>query len=967
MQKIPAHDITARDTTGQDPVEPNSADIAIVGIGCRLPGASTVDELWDLVSAGASTFEQVPAAESRRFGYSDRHVADPDFVPVRSALADFDAFDHEFFAISARDAALMDPQHRVFLETVWAAIEDSGHAGDHQRHNVGLFGSSSSSTYLAGPVAEAGLWDSTDINFSAMLANDKDFLCTRASYTLGLTGLSVVVQSACSSSLLAVHLACAALRRGDCDTAVVGGVSISLPHLGGYLHRTGGIFSRSGRCTPFDSAADGTVKANGAAAVVLRRAADATADRDHVYATIAGSAVNNDGRDKVGYPAPGVSGQAAVIAAALRQAGDNAARVGYIETHGTGTPIGDPIEIRALDQGRRAVQHTGDEPVPSYLGSLKATMGHLDAAAGVAGLIKAALVLDRRSVPPLAGTTTPNPLLRLTDKGFHLPLQLLPAPDLWAAAVSSFGMGGTNVHVVLRRAPEPGRDPQPSGRQLVTVYGSDREAVLASCGALRRHLQAHPDLRLDDVAFTLGVGRLQQSFAVQLAAGSVAELIARLADPTPAPAAELTDRPPVDAGSARRVPLPGTVLRRRRHWVTPAAVAPEIHAVQALSIETSNADRGKSLHREVSLDAVHAIVATLLAEPDLELDDDIFDSGADSMTAIDLIAELKDAFGIGVEYAQLELTRTVRALTTLITELATPSAGDGPVSTVVLQALSSHAQAAVPTANASNLIEVSRTGTRNLFLVHPAGGTTTCYVELARHTGDDLNIIGLYFPERYLGEQLTMRDLAERYLAAIRDHQPTGPYLIGGYSFGGNLAVEIALRLESAGEVVERLVMIDSHPPHAYTFGDCPEQSYLQAFPRLLEVLIPDIRFTETDHATITAPEQVLAAVSEPAWNASTRRELGHFFRIWQENHGVLKRWTPDRDLGCPVLIFEAQRPEPPEILQQLHIADSSVREWQRYLTGQVDYVPVEGDHYSIVRDRDALQVMGRTLCDALR
>ena len=414
MQKIPAHDIPAHeipahDTTGQDPVEPNSADIAIVGMGCRLPGASTVDELWDLVRGGANTFEQVPAAESRRFGYSDRHLADPDFVPVRSALADFDAFDHEFFAISARDAALMDPQHRVFLETVWAAIEDSGHAGDHQRHNVGLFGSSSSSTYLAGPVAEAGLWDSTDINFSAMLANDKDFLCTRASYTLGLTGLSVVVQSACSSSLLAVHLACAALRRGDCDTAVVGGVSISLPHLGGYLHRTGGIFSRSGRCTPFDSAADGTVKANGAAAVVLRRAADATADRDHVYATIAGSAVNNDGRDKVGYPAPGVSGQAAVIAAALRQAGDDAARF----AHRTWVD-------------RMPVLHTGDEPVPSYLGSLKATMGHLDAAAGVAGLIKAALVLDRRSIPPLVGTTTPNPLLGLTDKGFHLPLQLLP-------------------------------------------------------------------------------------------------------------------------------------------------------------------------------------------------------------------------------------------------------------------------------------------------------------------------------------------------------------------------------------------------------------------------------------------------------------------------------------------------------------------------------------------------------------
>lgn len=856
-----------------------TTDTAIIGIGCRLPGATGPSEFWDLIRSGSTTFDTVDEAEARRFGYTDRHFADNAFVPVRSALKDFDSFDADFFGISNRDAALMDPQQRVFLETVWAALADAGHTDDHSTRRIGVFGSSTSSTYLTGPVTDAGLWNSTDINFSAMLANDKDFLCTRTSYTLGLTGPSVVVQSACSSSLLAVHMAKAALARNECDLAIVGGVSISLPHLGGYLQRAGSIFSPSGACRPFDAAADGTVKAHGAAAVVLRRIGDLDPARDRVYAVIAGSAANNDGSDKAGYPAPGVAGQAAVISAALEDSGLPPSQIRYIETHGTGTTLGDPIEIRALAKGR------GNTAQPCYLGSVKATLGHLDAAAGVTGLIKAALVLQQQLIPPLAGFRQANPLLALEDNGFVAPMNEFSLPGgIPAAGVSSFGMGGTNVHVVLRRAH--------AGEGCVET-----------------------------------VARPVPTFA-------------RTRHWVEAPA-------PIDAGALQ---LSGaTVVGSAAGYTTGASAGAGPSPVV------------DSVPRAVTDSVVLELVRDVLADASLELDSDLFDAGADSLDAIDLLAEFRAAWAVELAYSVMERARTPRALAAAVRSSLVEST-TAPTTPEHARQDSERAPLAVLENPAiDNLVTISAGGPRTLFLVHPAGGTTSLYVDLARHTDGALTVMGLAFPESFVGRSHTMRQLAAHYLAAIRFHQPEGPYLIGGYSFGGNLAAEIVLQLQEQGIMVERLVMIDAHPPHAYTSGECTDANYLEAFPRLLQTLLPEVKFLSGEVDTSSA-ERVLEQVSKPKWAQSVRSELVHFFGMWCENHRALKRWTPDSLITCPVLIFEASEPEPQDILDCLGIAITSVHEWERYVSGRIEYVGVQGDHYSIFRDPSALQRMGEVL-----
>ncbi|UJP40454.1 beta-ketoacyl synthase N-terminal-like domain-containing protein [Cellulomonas palmilytica] len=869
-----------REHTRSEPQREHHRDsVSVVGVALRVPGADHPDAFWDLTVHGRTTFEQVDRDDSREAGYRDEQLADPAFVPVRSALGDVAAFDADAFGISARDAALMDPQQRVFLETVRQALDDAGLGvdgdDDLRALRVGVFGSSSSSTYLPGPVTRAGLWDATDLNFSAMLANDKDFLCTRTSYTLGLTGPSVVVQSACSSSLLAVHLARAALLAGECDVAVVGGVSVSLPHLGGYLHRAGSIFSARGTCRPFDAAADGTVKAHGAAAIVLTRTAHAPADR--VYVEVAGSAVNNDGADKVGYPAPSVAGQSAVVAAALRDAGLTADDVRYVETHGTGTAIGDPIELRALALARGLGD--GTTSAPCYLGAVKGNLGHLDAAAGVTGVIKAALVLERGVVPPLAGFSTPNPLL--TTDGFAFPTSPVDAPWLEAAGVSSFGMGGTNVHVVLRRRADRARRP--------AVWG-------------------------------------------------------------------------------------GRTLRRTRHWlddaVATAPVAPAASAglgafaaPVAVPVAAPVTASGSAVVGQVE-PQVLAIARRLLVHPTLAPHDDLVDAGADSLTLVDLLATLRDDVDPALEFADLEQARTVAALAATIAARRTSSdPSPGPDAPAATQG-ADDARPAALTAPVG-LVRVTAPRERTVYLVHPAGGTTTCYAGLAPHLDPRLGVVAIGYPPELVGHGPSLRALAATYLQAIRAAQPHGPYLIGGYSFGGNLAAEMALQLEQAGEEVEHLVMVDSHPPHAYTSGDCGPEDYLAAFPALLHALVPGLRLGPGVAGARDARD-VLERVVEPAWPTSVRDELARFFDMWQENHRALKRWTPDADLTCPVLVVEASRPEPPEVLDRLGIAHTSVREWQRYASSLVAYAPVEGDHYSIFRDDDALATIARALSSVL-
>ncbi|MEH1166758.1 amino acid adenylation domain-containing protein [Micromonospora sp. CPCC 205539] len=499
--------VAARPMEAPTRTAPPADAIAVVGMACRFPGARTPEEFWRIIHDGVDTVREFSTAELLADGADPALVDDPAYVRRGSELADIDRFDAGFFGFTPREAQLLDPQHRLLLECTWEVLERAGHDPEAYPGRIGLFAGSGRSTYLLEHLLTAPDLVNAVGGYQLALSNDKDFLTSRASYKLNLTGPSVSVSTACSSSLVAVHLARQSLLSGESDLAVAGGVSVVPAQRQGYLHHDGGLFSPDGHCRPFDADARGAIAASGIGLVVLRRLTDAIADGDLIHAVIRGSAMNNDGAQRAGYSAPGVAGQVEVVSRALAVAGVAARDIGYLEAHGTGTLFGDPIEVSALTEAFR--RGTADQRFCA-LGSVKASIGHTDAAAGVAGLIKAVLALRHRTLPPAVNVRRSNPAINLATSPFHLPAQAQPWPadgQPRRAAVSSLGMGGTNAHVVLEEAPEratPEAPPTPAGPELLVLSARTPGALDRATTALRGHLGAYPDLELPDVAAALG-------------------------------------------------------------------------------------------------------------------------------------------------------------------------------------------------------------------------------------------------------------------------------------------------------------------------------------------------------------------------------------------------------------------------------------------------------------------------------
>jgi acyl transferase domain-containing protein/thioesterase domain-containing protein len=482
--------------------------IAITGMAARFPGARSLEQFWENLRDGVESIRPLTDAQLLAAGVDPSLLKDPDYVKFASVLDGIDLFDAAFFGLSPKDAAIMDPQHRALLECAWTALESAGWSAETFPGRIGVYAGSGMNAYLIyNLLPNRRLMDSAGMFLIKQTGNDKDVLATRISYQLNLTGPSMTVQTACSTALVAVHLACQSLLLQECDMALAGGVSIDLPHGAGYLYRPGEILSRDGHCRAFDAAATGTVFGSGAGLVALRRLKDALEDRDVIHAVIRGTAINNDGSRKVGYLAPSVAGQADVITEALAMAGVPAESISYIETHGTGTQVGDPIEVAALTQAfRRATQKRGF----CRIGSVKSNIGHLDAAAGIAGLIKTVLALKHRQIPPSLHFETPNPEIIFSESPFVVNSRLCEWPDgdgPRRAGVTSLGIGGTNAHVVVEEAPQP-RDSGPSRAwQVLTLSARSESALDALAGNVADYLADHAGLNLADAAYTCHVGR----------------------------------------------------------------------------------------------------------------------------------------------------------------------------------------------------------------------------------------------------------------------------------------------------------------------------------------------------------------------------------------------------------------------------------------------------------------------------
>ena len=479
--------------------------IAIIGMAGRFPKAQNIDEFWRNLRDGVESISVFTDEELISAGIDPAANSAPHYVRAGAVLENIEFFDASFFGFNPREAEITDPQHRIFLESAWSALENAGYDCTRCESRIGVYAGASLNNYLSFDLNSDRIGSAS--SFQTLIGNDKDFLTTRVSYKLNLKGPSVTVQTACSTSLVATTLACQSLLTYQCDMALAGGVSIRVPQKAGYLYQEGGILSPDGHCRAFDAKAGGTVIGNGVGVVVLKRLADAIADGDCIHAVIKGSAINNDGSLKVGYTAPSVNGQAEAVAEALFVSGVQPETISYIETHGTGTALGDPIEITALS---KAFRDSTEKKGFCAIGSVKTNIGHLDAAAGVTGLIKTVLALKHKLIPPSLHFEEPNPQIDFTNSPFYVNTTL----SEWQAGqtprragVSSLGIGGTNAHMILEEAPTVAASGSSRPWQLLVLSAKTSSALETATASLAAHLKQHPDLNPADVAYTLQVGR----------------------------------------------------------------------------------------------------------------------------------------------------------------------------------------------------------------------------------------------------------------------------------------------------------------------------------------------------------------------------------------------------------------------------------------------------------------------------
>ncbi|MCC5602616.1 type I polyketide synthase [Nostoc favosum] len=507
----------------------NGLEIAIIGMAGQFPGASDLHEFWQNLQDGVESTTLLTDEQLQKSGVAPSLLQHPDYVKVAATLENIECFDAEFFGFSPREAEILDPQHRLFLECAWSALEDAGYNAQNYAGAIAVYAGSAMNSYLLNLISHPTIQANVN-RYQLFLSNDKDFLTTRVSYKLNLRGPSVDIQTACSTSLVAVHFACQSLLSGECDMALAGGVSLSSPT--GYLYQEGGIYSQDGHCRAFDADAQGTIAGSGLGVVVLKRLEDALRDGDYIDAVIKGSALNNDGALKVSYTAPRIDTQAAVIRAAQAVAEVNPETITYIETHGTGTALGDPIEIAALTQAFRSQT---DKTGYCAIASVKSNIGHLDAAAGIASFIKTVLALKHKQVPPSLHFQQPNPQIDFPKTPFYVNTNLAD----WQtdqtprrAGVSSFGIGGTNAHVILEEAPIIISSSASRPWQLLILSAKNPTALSAIAANLASHLKQHPEINLADVVYTLQVGRQDFDHRQMLLCQTTAEAIQILNDGT---------------------------------------------------------------------------------------------------------------------------------------------------------------------------------------------------------------------------------------------------------------------------------------------------------------------------------------------------------------------------------------------------------------------------------------------------
>jgi 3-oxoacyl-(acyl-carrier-protein) synthase/thioesterase domain-containing protein/acyl carrier protein len=768
--------------------------IAIVGMSGKFPGAENIQTFWQNLCDGKDMISSFSDEELIASGVSKSQVQSPDYVKSRGVLKGIELFDASFFGFSSKEAQLTDPQHRLFLECAWEALENAGYCSENYHGSIGVYGGTGMSSYYLNNIHPNRQLKEALGDFLLHIGNDKDFLTTRVSYKLDLKGPSVVIQTACSTSLVAVCVACNHLLTYECDMALAGGVAISVPQVSGYAYQEGMILSKDGRCRPFDAEAQGTVMSNGVGVVVLKRLQDALADKDNIYSIIRGYGINNDGSGKISYSAPSVEGQAKAIASAICMADIDPETITYVETHGTGTLLGDPAEIQGLT---RAFQTTKKQYCA--IGSLKSNIGHTVEAAGVIGLIKAVLALHHRKIPPSLHFNDPNPHINFAETPFYVNSVLKDWDAVNSprrASVSSFGIGGTNAHLILEEwAQENLLEPSKPFYSLI-LSAKTLSALQTMARNLGQHLQKHPDLSLGNVAFTLQIGRKLFEHKRILVCRNREEAISLLINFDPDNYPDTSDLSSGDLYKNHcyhRVPLPTYPFEKKRYWIDPPNIIekPASPDPQYQSIEA----------------ALINIWKECLGTEFFGVDDDFFQLGGDSLLAIEVATNVSKKIGINLGMHALLAHPTIAKLSKMISEQKTT-----PPSLIKMK---------------------SGISDPPLFFIHPIEGNLFCYKELIDRLNCQNPLYGFQTVDTL--ENKSVEEIASHYIEDLCKVQSRGPYHLLGMSFGGVLAYEIARQLEEQCESVAMLCMLDVEKPDASLLSCYNEEKQLMYLIELLE------------------------------------------------------------------------------------------------------------------------------------
>ncbi|MGT2929503.1 beta-ketoacyl synthase N-terminal-like domain-containing protein [Streptococcus dentasini] len=893
---------------------------AIIGIAGRFPDANTPAQFFDNLLMGKSSFRKLSSTEVEESPYSQ----DEHFIPVTSTIDNVYGLDIDLFKMTAAEARLTDPQQRIFLKCCYEALEDASHVNSKDR--IGVFASSAQSSYLISNIfRNKGL----DIRFdySTYIGNETDFNATRVSYKLNLTGPSMSVQSGCSSALVALNEACRNIDLNTCDLALVGGVSITFPLASGYSYKEGTTFSRSGQLRAFDKDADGMIKGDGCGVVVIKPYDRALSDNDNIYAVISGIGINNDGNNKVGYTAPSVRGEYAAIKDALISSGINPEHIDYIETHGTGTKIGDPIEVRALSKAYNF-------QTPHRIGSVKSNIGHLDTASGIIGLIKGALILKNNIIPKSIGFTSENPQANLESSRLFVDTQeniKLPQNRKNYVGVSSFGIGGTNVHVILESCLSTENSKKEELENYVLQISAKSKVSLDSYrNKLAVFLENHSELKLIDITRTLNEGRKSFENKYNFEAANIPELVRKLYNN------ETTDRNLSIVQGGNFVSLPTYSFNEQNYSLTPN---------ESLLKKTISITKPKN-EDVVESDVISEICniwGDELGEEVLETSD-FFELNGDSLIAVGLIDRINKKFKIKLG-------------TDVLLNYATPK----KLTDYILNDFQLSGKSSIDLSNIYCLNK-GKEGSKNLFLVHPAGGSVFCFRELfSRIELDYLNIYAIAFPKD-INSELTLTELSKIYIQQIRKIQPEGRYFLGGYSFGGNVAVEMARLLEKEDLSVEKIYMIDSLVPDAYPREQPLKESYLHIFPLVLDFMSTNNKYGLNyikDYSNI----EVIVNSMKDNGDLSESLDINYIkrvFDIWKSNYIALLNQSKER-VNSDIIVFSAKENMPNIVYTDMNIKRCDAEEWQNYTSGNVCVIQVSGNHYTSMSDDSNLNSLAAT------